>query len=213
MRVRVLVWSVWEEGQGGTNKTSSQYPHMPTFEIPTGPSITEWGHTSLVSETPVCHGKCPAMTPSYRSITYDRQKGEMPLKWVNEDAFLAWLAAEECENAIKLIVSRTEDSDSPNWRARRVYRCLWEFSGGKQDCEDTNQSNRKITAMKTGCQCRVTIKMYPHTETILGKYEGNHNHALGDDNLRFLRLTERNKIFVMDMVCMGMDSKAIVSDS
>ncbi len=94
-----------------------------------------------------------------------------------------------------------------------MYWCSWEFSGGKQDCEDTNQLNQKITAMKTGCQCCVTIKMYPHTKTILGKYEGNHNHALGDDNLQFLRLTERNKIFVMDMVCMGMDSKVIVSDS
>ncbi len=78
------------------------------------------------------------MTPLYRSITYDRQKGEMPLKWVNEDVFLAWLAAEECENAIKLIVSHTEGSDSPNWQACHVYQCSWEFSGGKQDREDTN---------------------------------------------------------------------------
>src|SRR6266702_671049 len=138
MRVCVSLWSVWEEGQGGTNKTSSQSPHMLTFEIPTSPSITKWGHTSLVSKTPVHCSKHPTMTPPYRSITYDCQKGEMPLEWVNEDVFLAWLAAKECENAIKLIVSCTEGSESPNWWVRRVYWCLWEFSGGKQDHEDTN---------------------------------------------------------------------------
>jgi hypothetical protein len=37
--------------------------------------------------------------------------------------------------------------------------------------------------MKTGCQCCLIVKMYPQTETILGKYDGQHNHLLGDENL------------------------------
>ncbi len=32
------------------------------------------------------------------------------------------------------------------------------------------------------CQCCLAIKLYPHMETVLGKYEGQHNHMLGDDN-------------------------------
>lgn len=184
---------------------------MPTFEIPIGPSITERGGTSLISGAKVRRGNCAITKPPYGSITYDREKGAMPLEWENEAEFLAWLVAEEHDKAIRLIVSRTEESDSPNWRARRVFRCSREFSGGKPHREGANQSNRKIPTMKTGCRCRLTIKMYPHTDTILGKYETQHNHALGDDNLRFLRLSDGIRVRVMEMIHMGMDSKAIVS--
>ena len=64
---------------------------------------------------------------------------------------------------------------------------------------------------KTGCQCCLTIKRYPHTETILGRYEDRHNHALGDNNLRFIRLSHKIRNLVMDMVYIGIESKAIVS--
>ncbi|KAH9014443.1 hypothetical protein EDB85DRAFT_2157411 [Lactarius pseudohatsudake] len=183
---------------------------MPTFEIPTCPPIAESGRASFASEPRVRRGERAAVKPLYGSITYDRQKGEMPFEWDNKNTFLAWLAAEERDKAIKFIVSSTRKSNSPNWRERHVYRCSREFSGGKWDPEDKSQFKHKIAPMKTGCQCRVTIKMYPHTDTILGKCEGDHDHTLGDDNLRFLRLTERTKISVMDMVCKGMDSKAIL---
>ncbi len=137
----------------------------------------------------------------------------MPLEWVSENEFLVWLAAEENKNTIKFIVSFTEESHSPNWRARRVFKCSREFSGGKPDRKNTFQWDRKIPSMKTGCQCRLTIKLYPHTETVLGKYEGQHDHALGDDNLRFLRLSDNVRNVVMDMIHTGIDSKAIVSDT
>ena len=52
---------------------------------------------------------------------------------------------------------------------------------------------------------------YPHTRTILGKYDGQHDHPLGDENLRFLRLSHHIRSLVMDMIREGMDAEAIVS--
>jgi hypothetical protein len=184
---------------------------MSTFEIPTGPSITERGHTYLVSEAKVRRGKRAITKPPYGSLRYDREKGELPLEWVNEDEFRVWLAAEEQKKTITFIVSVTEESDSPNWRARRTFRCSREFSGGKSDRENTHQWDRKIPSMKTGCQCHLIIKLYPQAETILGKYQDQHDHALGDDNLRFLRLSDNIRNLVMDMIRIGTDPKAIVS--
>ena len=184
---------------------------MPSFEIPTGPSISERGTTYLVSDAKLRRGKRPTTTAPYGSITYDREKGTMPLEWENEDEFLVWLAAEEHMKTIKFIVSVTEQSDSPNWRARRTYRCSREFSGGKLDRENVHQWDRKIPSMKTGCQCRLIIKQYPHTRTILGKYDGQHDHPLGDENLRFLRLSHHIRSLVMDMIREGTDAEAIVS--
>ncbi|KAI9437107.1 hypothetical protein BJY52DRAFT_1196649 [Lactarius psammicola] len=125
--------------------------------------------------------------PPYGSITYDHKRGEMTLEWANEDEFLVWLAAKEHEKTIKLI----------------------EFSGGKPKRENTHQWDWKIPSMKTGCQCHLIVKQYPHTETILGKYEGQHNHALGDENLRFLRLSDNIWNLVMDTIHAGTDPKAI----
>jgi len=150
-------------------------------------------------------------TAPYGSITYDHQKGVMPLEWANEDEFSAWLIAEETEKTIKFILSCTHTLDSPNWQAWHVYRCAQEFSDGKSSYCTTTQQDQKIPSMKTGCWSCLTIKLYPNTETILGKYEDQHNHALGDDNLRFLRLSERIRNLVMDLVHIGVDSKAIVS--
>jgi len=97
------------KGREGQTIPSSQTPHhMPSFDIPLGPPITERGCTYLVSEVKVCHSKHPTPMPPYGSITYDREKGEMPLKWVSENKFLVWLAAKENKNTIKFIVSFTD---------------------------------------------------------------------------------------------------------
>ena len=55
------------------------------------------------------------------------------------------------------------------------------------------------------------IKQYHETDFILGKYKDMHNHMLGDDNLWFTRLSGKTRNIVMDMVHIGIESKAIVS--
>lgn len=108
---------------------------MPSFEIPTGPSISKRGTTYLVSDVKLCCGKHPTITAPYGSITYDHKKGTMPLDWENEDKFLVCLAAEEHVKTIKFIVSVKEQlSDSPNWWAWCTYWCLQEFWGHGMLC-------------------------------------------------------------------------------
>lgn len=77
--------------------------------------------------------------------------------------------------------------------------------------QNKNQWERKIPSKKTGCRCRLTVKRYPQTEAMLRKYEDQHGHPLGDDNLRFLRLSGKIRDLLMDMVYIGIDSKTIVS--
>ena len=198
-------------GRKGRHTFSFWTHRMPSFKIPTGPSISKRGLTYLVSDAKLCCGKCPTTTASYGSLTHDCEKGTMPLEWENEDKFLAWLTAKEHVKTIKLIVSITEWLDSPNWQVQCTYRCLWEFSGGKLDWENVHQWDQKIPLMKTGCQCCLIIKQYPQTKTILRKYDSQHDHPLGDENLQFLRLSHCIRSLVMDMICEGTDPEAILS--
>ncbi|KAH9009639.1 hypothetical protein EDB84DRAFT_1245003, partial [Lactarius hengduanensis] len=139
--------------------------------------------------------KTPATSHRYGSITHDRKRGKMTLEWANEEDFLAWLAAEESDQTIELIVSHVAHSDSPLWRARRILKCSREWTGGhsKSGATAPEGRERKIPSKKTGCRCRLTIKLYRHTETILGKYENEHDHPLGDENLRFTWLSDKTR--------------------
>jgi hypothetical protein len=92
-----------------------------------------------------------------------------------------------------------------------MFRCLHEFTGGKTDYQNKYHQDWKIPSKKTGCRCHLTIKHYLQTDAILGKYEEEHDHPVGDDNLQFLRLSGKIRNLVMDMVYIGIDSKVIVS--
>ena len=179
---------------------------MSVLKIPTGPPISENKLTYHIHKQ---KAQCTD-APKHGSITYDHEKGGMEWEWADYDAFLDWLATKETMNSIEFIVSQVECSDMPIWQERRVYRCAQEYSGGKITWEKITKQGRTIPSKKTGCQCHLTIKCYPHTDTILRKYEDQHNHAIGDDNLQFTRLSDATKALVMDMVHTGIDSKAIV---
>ena len=182
---------------------------MPTFEIPIGPPISENQYNYLIHTTKPRHPDDALTTHKRGSITYDREKGGMILEWANESEFRVWRAAEEAKKSIKLIVSVTKHSKSQIWRERRVLRCSREFTGGRHN--HTKRQNLKIPSKKSGCQCHLIIKFYPHTDTILGKYEGHHDHPIADANVRFTRLSDKIKHCVMDMVRTGIASREIVS--
>ena len=57
------------------------------------------------------------------------------------------------------------------------------------------------------------VKHYPQMDLILRKYQEEYNHLLSDDNLQLLRLSGKIRNLVMDMVYIGIDSKAIYSES
>jgi hypothetical protein len=185
-------------------------PTMATLEIPTRPPITENNTASShIQKWKACHA-VPIKKPQYGSYEYDCEKGKMTYKWGSEAKFGEWLAAEESKNSIELVVSQVFQSDSPVWWERCVLRCTREHTGGQQACKNVGQLERKILLKKTGCWCCLTIKQYPDMEKIRGKYEDQHNHKIGEENLQFTRLLDPTKDFVMDMVHMEIDPKVIM---
>ena len=189
---------------------------MSIFEIPVGHSIAENLRTSRTLGSDKCRLEDPTTSNRYGSIMSDQKRG-MTLEWADEGEFAEWLATEELEKGIELIVSNVTYSKSPLWREQRILKCSREWMGGRPTQDQsgsgaTKERDRKIPSKKTGCRCRLTIKLYQHTETILGKYEREHDHPLGSENLRFTWLTDRTREMVMEMVHTGIDSKTIVSN-
>ena len=196
--------------EGQTNYPFPPTHTMSTFEIPTGPPITQGSLAYNTSrEEAHCAKRC-MMTLTRGSLTYDCKKWGHTFKWPNEEGFQIWLTSEESEKTIELVMSQIKRADSEAWRERRILWCSREFTGRKKTYQKKNQWDRMIPSKKTGCRCCLTIKLYLGMDTILGKYEGEHDHPLGEDNLRFTRLSGKVRNLVMDMVYIGIDSKRIV---
>ncbi len=69
-----------------------------------------------------------------------------------------------------------------------IFCCVHNKTGGKKHYLKKIACERKIDSrqIEGGCPCSIQIKMYPHTDTILGRYNPNHFYPVGKDNLRYI---------------------------
>jgi hypothetical protein len=74
---------------------------------------------------------------------------------------------------------------------------------------------RKINSKWIGgrCPCFIQIKTYPHTNTILGKYNPNHSHSTGKDNLKYIQIHTEMWELIEAWVHYGVTDQEIVNDS
>jgi len=144
------------------------------------------------------------------SFNYDWERGNYPLEWSDLAAFNAWRREEERRYSIELIASRVR-SGGHLWTQNQLYVCSRQLSGGRKQYEKKNPHwNRKIDSKKTGCHCRVIIKLYPHTDTILGNYRNAHDHEVGLDNIAYMRMSGVAREQIKSMLVQKVDHKEIV---
>jgi hypothetical protein len=145
-------------------------------------SVADAHNDPVIEET-------PATSKRRGSFNYDRGMGGYGMEWSNIDEFDAWHRSEELANSIELIASSTVHGGTL-WTRKRIYVCSRQRSGGPSKYQKKHpERHRKLESKKTGCRCRVVIKQYPHTETILGRYTNKHDHEIGEANAAYTRLS------------------------
>jgi hypothetical protein len=154
----------------------------------------------------------PATSHSLGSITYDREHG-FDLEWDTKETFKAWLENEQTAQSIELRPSKIERG-STLYSTNQIFRCARNGTGGVKHYQKKTTRERKIESKRLpdGCPCRVQIKTYPHTAVILGKYISGHSHAIGMENLKFVRMRESTREMIVGMLRYGKNDKDIVSD-
>lgn len=131
-------------------------------------------------------------------FNYDQEKGGYVHEWTSLPEFEAWRRQEELAYSIELILSRTDTGK--HFTHKRTYNCSRQHTGGAKQYQKKHLDwNWKIDSKKTGCRCQVTIKLYPDTATVLGRYDAEHDHEVGLVNLAYTWMsgTAREKIYVM----------------
>ena len=74
---------------------------------------------------------------------------------------------------------------------------------------------RKINSkwINSRCPCFIQIKTYPHTDTILGKYEFNHSYETSKNNLKYIQIRVPIWDLIEDWVRYRVTDQEIVSVS
>ncbi len=147
------------------------------------------------------------------SITYDQEHG-FNLEWNTKEAFKAWLENEQTTQSIELQPSKIEQR-SALYSTNQIFRCVWNGMGGVKHYQKKTAREWKIKSKRLSgsCPCHVQIKTYPHTAIVLGKYISNHSHAIGMENLKFVRMRDSTQEMIASMLRYGKNDKDIVSDS
>jgi hypothetical protein len=144
------------------------------------------------------------------SLNYDRASGEYPMEWSSLDHFESWCRSEELSHSIEFILSETVHGRAL-WAMRRVFVCSREPSGGPHHYQKKHpERRRKIGSKKTGCRGRIVIKTYPHTATVLGRYDSDHDHETGPSNLIYVHLPHVTRDRIKTMLQQKIDPREIV---
>jgi hypothetical protein len=162
------------------------------------------------SDDPPETAETPATSTRRGSFNYDRERGNFLLEWSDLAAFNAWRREEELRYSIELIPSRVR-SGGTLWTQNRLYVCSRQLSGGRKEYEKKKPDwNRKIGSKKTGCRCRVIIKLYLHTDTILGHYRNAHDHEVSSANIAYTQMSGVAREQIKSMLVQKVDHKEIV---
>ena len=111
----------------------------------------------------------PANSTRRGSFNYDREKGGFAHEWNSLADFDAWRRQEELAYSIELVTAWTSGPIGRLYTEKKIYRCSCQQTGGDRHYQKKFPDRyRKIESKKTGCRCQLIIKLYPHTQTILG---------------------------------------------
>jgi len=136
----------------------------------------------------------PATSERNGSITRDMKRRSPTHEWNSLDEFKTWRMKEQLDHGIELLLVRTFSASGSLWHEKRIYVCSRQGTGGKSKSIGKHLERiRSRPSNRTGCRCRVIIKTYPHTSTVLGWYRAEHDHATGILNLGSTRLQDTTR--------------------
>lgn len=144
------------------------------------------------------------------SFEWDIQSRWFTHRWESLDEFTGWLESEKLENTVELLCRNITKSRSGAFLLKKHYVCARNSKRDKKRAsKSAPDSGRKKSTKRTGCQCALTIKTYPNTSEVLGHFQSDHSHELGNANLCFTRLSRDARKQIASYLAMGVEPQTI----
>ncbi|KAJ7221006.1 hypothetical protein B0H12DRAFT_1031614 [Mycena haematopus] len=139
------------------------------------------------------------------------------LKWNSLGEMQLWLRNEERKNSIEFVTKeprRNSNKKDHHWLMKYIYVCARQGSGGKSKYVPKHPERlRNIPARRAedGCKCRLTVKTYPDTISVLGLYVPAHSHPIGNANVVYTRIPVQTRAEIERLLREGMRPDLVVS--
>jgi hypothetical protein len=155
-------------------------------------------------------GDNPATLRQLGSFLYDKEWGDYMHEWSSWAKFDKWCQDKGLAYSIELITS-TVVSENSLWTEKRHYVCSHGHSGGTSKYQKKHpKCQHKNESKKTNCHCKIIIKSYPHTSTILGCYQDEHNHKVGLANITYMQMLQSARQQIRGMLECKIDPREII---
>ena len=150
------------------------------------------------------------------SFEHDAASG-YSLNWDSLATMESWMLREEEKHTVEFIKKQTvlpTSSVAHLWTKNKIYVCARNYSGGRSTYKKKHDWDRAVPGKKLdgGCPCQLTVKTYPYTHKVLGKYTDNHSHDLGNTNTRFTRLQKETQEEIESLLRLGVEPQKVVRD-
>ncbi|KAJ7605973.1 hypothetical protein DFH06DRAFT_1019876, partial [Mycena polygramma] len=135
------------------------------------------------------------------SFEYDLGTGKYQKQWTDWAEFLLWRSQEERDKSIELRLVNTYQGAAGVYERQCRYVCSRAGTGGVKTYTKLNPAwIHKLPSKRTDCPCCLLVKQYPGTSTVLGNYSEDHNHAIGNENLRFTQIPRETKEYIAGLL-------------
>ncbi|KAK6996230.1 hypothetical protein R3P38DRAFT_2566036, partial [Favolaschia claudopus] len=100
---------------------------------------------------------------------------------------------------------------NPYFGQQTRFVCSRKGTGGvKTYAKAHPEWKQKQESMRTDCPCVLLVKTYPNVSTVLGNYTDEHNHDLGNQNLRFTRISKETREYIAGLLRLKVSPNHIV---
>ncbi|KAF7314204.1 SWIM-type domain-containing protein [Mycena kentingensis (nom. inval.)] len=147
------------------------------------------------------------------AFDHDRAHG-YDLEWENRGHFEAWLSELRRSKALEFRRRTNEPCEASvkTWLRRETYRCTRDGDSRKTKRErkrPEQKSKQFQKELEGGCPALITIKTYPGTTRILGRYRDTHSHDDGSANLPYMTLSKGVHVEISKQVHAGVPRREI----
>ena len=154
---------------------------------------------------------CSTSKPLYGDYSSDIASGEYTIQWSSPQDLQVWLKKEQEKKMIEL--RRQTTHVNHNGSKVYYYTCSRDDTGGVKDyTKKYPERERKIPSKWCSCPCCLIVKSYPNMDMLMGKYNADRSHPIGDENAWFTSLSKETHVKIAEMLCMKMSHSQIVRD-
>lgn len=147
----------------------------------------------------------------YGGFEYDKASETFNLQWSSIQEFSSWLENEQKSNCYELKLTYRKKGERFSYKHRYVCGRM-KTGGAKAYAKQHPDWKRKIAEPKLiGCPCTLIVKTYPNTDIVLGYFLGTHSHPLGEENLKFVYISDSARDQMLSMIKQHVDIDYIVS--